>query len=213
MRKASLSNAVYSRPHERWRCRFRRQHHNPIAMVFLHPPDLAIPSLINNSNCHQIYFHRNISIASILSCFLDFLVAGILFVFMMFYYHIQLSWYALFVPFIVCIQILFTLGIAFFGSAVIVFFRDVRYIVPLGLQLWMFATPVVYPTNLVPAKYLSMYMLNPMAGIMDSYRQVLLYRNPPNIKYLGTAVIISLISFSLAYFFFKKVEMKFADVI
>ena len=92
-------------------------------------------------------------------------------------------------------------------------FRDVRYIVPLGLQLWMFATPVVYPTNLVPAKYLSMYMLNPMAGIMDSYRQVILYRNPPNIKYLGMAVIISLISFSLAYCFFKKVEMKFADAI
>ena len=63
-----------------------------------------------------------------------------------------------FVPFIICIQILFTLGIAFFGSAVIVFLETFRYIVPLGLQLWMFATPVVYPTNLVPAKYLSMYM-------------------------------------------------------
>lgn len=175
----------------------------------------AIPSLINNSNLiTKIYFPREIfPIASISACLLDFLVAGILFVFMMFYYHIQLSWYVLFVPFIVCIQILFTLGIAFFGSAVIVFFRDVRYIVPLGLQLWMFVTPVVYPTNIVPAKYLSMYMLNPMAGIMDSYRQVILYRNPPDIKYLGMAVIISLISFGLAYCFFKKVEMKFADAI
>ncbi len=175
----------------------------------------AIPSLINNSNLvTKIYFPREIfPIASIMSCFLDFLVAGILFVFMMFYYHIQISWYIIFVPFIICVQILFTLGIAFFGSAVIVFFRDVRYIVPLGLQLWMFATPVVYPTNVVPAKYLSIYMLNPMASIMDSYRHVILYKNPPNMKYLGIAFIISLIIFILAYCFFKKVEMKFADVI
>ena len=131
----------------------------------------------------------------------------------MFYYHIQISWYIIFVPFIVCIQILFTLGIAFFGSAVIVFFRDVRYVVPLGLQLWMFATPVVYPTTIVPAKYLSIYMLNPMSCIMDSYRHLILYRNPPDMKYSGMAFIVSLITFSLAYWFFKKVEMKFADAI
>ena len=81
------------------------------------------------------------------------------------------------------------------------FFRDIRYIVPLGLQLWMFATPVVYPTNVVPAKYLSIYMLNPMASIMDSYRHVILYKNPPNMKYLGIAFITSLIIFILAYRF------------
>ena len=132
---------------------------------------------------------------------------------MMFYYHINVNWCIVFVPVIVFVQLLFTLGIAFFGSAVIVFFRDIRYVVPLALQLWMFATPVVYPASLVPAKYLSLYMLNPMAGIMDSYRQVILYRNPPDIKYLGMAVIISFMSFGLAYCFFKKVEMKFADVI
>ena len=148
-----------------------------------------------------------------MSCFLDFLVAGILFVFMMFYYHIQISWYVLFVPFIICIQILFTLGISFFASAVIVFFRDVRYIVPLGLQIWMFVTPVVYPTSLVPVQYLPIYMLNPMAGIMDSYRQVILFGEPPNTKYLGMAFFLSVLSFFFAYGFFKKVEMKFADVI
>lgn len=175
----------------------------------------AIPSLINNSNLvSKIYFPREIfPIASVLACLLDFLIAGILFIFMMFYYHIQLSWCIFFVPFIVCIQILFTMGIAFFGSAVIVFFRDVRYIVPLGIQIWMFATPVVYPTSIVPAKYLSIYMLNPMAGIIDSYRQVILYRELPDIRYLGLALLISVLSFSMAYCFFKRVEMKFADVI
>ena len=175
----------------------------------------AIPSLINNSNLvTKIYFPREIfPIASIMSCFLDFLVAGILFVFMMFYYHIQLSWYALFVPFIVCIQILFTLGIAFFGAAVIVFFRDVRYIVPLGLQLWMFATPVVYPTNLVPAKYLSMYMLNPMAGVIDGYRKAILSGVMPNLHYLANAFWVSLVIFILGYGYFKFVENSFADAI
>ena len=175
----------------------------------------AIPSLLNNSNLiTKIYFPREIfPIASIMSCFLDFLVAGTLFVLMIFYYRIHISWCIFFVPLIVFIQILFTLGIAFFASAVIVFFRDIRYIVPLGLQLWMFATPIVYPTNMVPIKYLSVYMLNPMAGIIDSYRRVILYGEPPNIKYLGTAFLISVFSFYLAYRFFKKAEMKFADTI
>lgn len=175
----------------------------------------AIPSLINNSNLvTKIYFPREIfPIASIMSCFLDFLVAGILFVFMMFYYRVHLSCHVFFTPLIIFIQILFTLGISFFASAVIVFFRDVRYIVPLGLQLWMFATPVVYPTSLVPAQYLPIYMLNPMAGIMDSYRRVILFGEPPNAKYLGIAFLISIITFSFAYGFFKKAEMKFADII
>ncbi|MBU6390768.1 MAG: ABC transporter permease [Planctomycetota bacterium] len=175
----------------------------------------AIPSLINNSNLiTKIYFPREIfPIAAVMACFLDFLVAGILFVFMMFYYHINISWHILLVPFIIFIQILFTIGVAFFASAVIVFLRDIRYIVPLGLQLWMFLTPVVYPTNIVPARYLSLYMLNPMAGIIDSYRRVILYGESPNITYLGIAFLISVFSFYLAYCFFKKVEMKFADVI
>ncbi len=175
----------------------------------------AIPSLINNSNLiTKIYFPREIfPMAAVTSCFLDFLIAGVLFVFMMFYYQVQISWYILFVPFIVCIQILFTLGISLFGAAVIVFFRDVRYIVPLGLQLWMFATPVVYPTHSVPARYLSVYMINPMAGIIDAYRHVILYKSPPDMKYLGMACIFSLFTFGLSYRFFKKMEMKFADVI
>lgn len=175
----------------------------------------AVPSLINNSNLvTKIYFPREIfPLASVMSCFFDFLIAAILFVFMMFYYRVHLSCYVFFTPLIIFIQILFTLGISFFASAVIVFFRDVRYIVPLGLQLWMFATPVVYPTSLVPARYLPVYMLNPMAGIMDSYRRVLLFGEPPNAKYLGIAFLISIITFASAYGFFKKVEMKFADVI
>ncbi len=132
---------------------------------------------------------------------------------MMFYYHINLSWYIFFVPVIVFVQILFTLGIAFFGAAIIVFFRDVRYIVPLGLQLWMFATPVVYPVEVVPDKYLLIYLLNPMSGIIDSYRHVILYAKPPDYRGLLIASIIAVVSFLFAYRFFKKMEMKFADVI
>ena len=84
---------------------------------------------------------------------------------------------------------------------------------PLLLQLWMVATPVAYPLASVPAWLLPTYMLNPMAGIIDGYRRVLLHGVHPDLKYLAFAFPIAIVGVSLAYLVFKRAERTFADVI
>jgi len=175
----------------------------------------AIPSLVNNINLvTKIYFPREIfPIAAVAACFLDFIVASVIFVGLMIYYKVTISTYLLLLPLIVIIQIFLTLGVAFFLSAINVFFRDVRYIIPLGLQIWMFISPVIYPLSSVPERFQKFYILNPMAGIIDAYRSIILTQEIPPLGPIGIASIFSLGLFLFSYRFFKKLEMRFADVI
>jgi lipopolysaccharide transport system permease protein len=94
-----------------------------------------------------------------------------------------------------------------------VFFRDVRFVIPLLIQVWMYASPVIYPTDLIPAAYQPLYFLNPMAGIIAGYRLVLIAGQPPNIPALLVATVVSLALLILGYFVFKRSEPLFADLI
>ena len=175
----------------------------------------AIPSLINNITLvTKIYFPREIfPIAAVAACFFDFLVASVIFIFMMLYYKVAVSITILLVPLLFIIQILFTLSVVFVASTMNVFFRDIRYIVPLGVQLWMFLSPVIYPNSVVPEKFQLIYSLNPMAVLLDGYRSVILTGEFPSLKLLGLACFIAMVTFLYSYKIFKHYEMKFADVI
>ncbi len=179
------------------------------------PISFAVPSLVRNMRLLiAVYFPREIfPIAAIMASGVDFLCASTAFIGMMIYYRVPPSFYWLLVPPILCIQMLLTLGVALFASAVNVFYRDVRFIIPLAMQLWMYATPAIYPVGLVPEGLRSIYMLNPMAAVVDAYRRVILSAAPPDYRYLGLAAVISLALFILSYRFFKGAEMRFADVI
>jgi len=98
-------------------------------------------------------------------------------------------------------------------SALNVFYRDIRFIIPLGLQVWMFASPIIYSLSLVPESLLPVYMLNPMAGLIDSYRRVILQGEPPVYSYLAISTVISLVVFLVGYSYFKRAEPAFADLI
>ncbi len=175
----------------------------------------AAPSLINNINLvTKIYFPREIfPAASTGAALFDYVVASSLFLVLMLIYKVPFGSTLVFLPIILVIQILLMLGISFIASAVIVRFRDIRFVVPLGLQLWMYSTPVVYPLSLVPERFHLWYMLNPMASLIDGYRRVTLFGQAPQWNYLGVAAIISAIIFILGYRFFKREEEWFADVI
>jgi len=80
------------------------------------------------------------------------------------------------------------------------------------MQLWMYATPIIYPITLIPKRFRSLYMLNPMVGLIDSYRRVILYGEPPS-PYLLISALTGVIAFFVGYWFFKSVDWKFADVI
>lgn len=175
----------------------------------------GIPSLVNNFHLvTKIYFPREIlPIGSIGAALVDFLVSFSVVVAMLAWYQIPLSWTVLWVPFLVLLQIVLILGVVLPAAAVTVFYRDVRFIVPLGVQLWLYLTPVIYPLSIVPEWVRPVYILNPLVGITDSYRRVLVHSEPPSFEYLGISLITSCLLAAAGYLYFKRAEEKFADLI
>lgn len=175
----------------------------------------AIPSLVNNMNLvTKAKFPREIlPVAVIIAALVDFVVASLILGFMMIAYQVPIQWTLIWVPLLILVQIILILGLSLLGSAINVFFRDIRFIVPLGIQLWLYATPIIYPVSLVPEKFQTLYMLNPMAGLVTSYRRVVLYGLPPVTRDLSLAVILAGLLFLGGYWFFKRVERQFADII
>ncbi len=175
----------------------------------------GVPSLVNNMTLvTKIYFPREIlPISSVAAAFLDMCVASALFAVMLAAYQVRISWVILWTPLLLLIQVTLSLGVVFLLSAVNVFYRDVRFVLPLLVQVWMYASPIVYPLSLVPERYRLLYMLNPMAGLMDSYRRVLVLRQAPAWGYVGLSAAVAVLAFVVGYAFFKRSEGAFADVI
>lgn len=175
----------------------------------------GIPSLVNNMNLvTKIYFPREVlPIASIGAALVDFAAAAVVFVGMLIFYGVRPGMQALWVFPLLVVQVVLTIGVTLLGSAAIVFFRDMRFVVPLITQVWMYATPIIYPADLVPGPLRPYYFLNPMAGIIDGYRRALLMGQPPQMTALLNSVVISALLLVLGYALFKRVEPLFADLI
>ncbi|MBN1659127.1 MAG: ABC transporter permease [Anaerolineae bacterium] len=175
----------------------------------------GIPSLVNNMNLvTKIYFPREVlPLASIGAALVDFSAASVVFVGMLILYGVRPDAHALWIIPLLGIQLVLTMGVTLLGSATIVFFRDVRFVVPLLIQIWMYATPIIYPTDLVPKSLRPYYFLNPMAGIIDGYRRALLMGEAPQMTALLSSTVISCLLLVLGYAFFKRVEPLFADLI
>lgn len=172
-------------------------------------------SLVDNmSLVNKIYFPREIlPVAALLARLMDFGVAAILIVVLMVIYRIHIfPMGLLFLPVILLIQLVFMLGLGLATAAANVFIRDIRSLIVLGLQLWFYASPIIYPVTAVPENLRPYYYLNPMNGIIESYRDVLLRSQMPG-NYLLPAAVISVVTFVLGYWFFKRVEFQFADII
>jgi lipopolysaccharide transport system permease protein len=175
----------------------------------------AVPSLVQNMNLvTKIYFPREIlPISAVGAGLVDFAIASLVFIGMMLFYGLPITAKLLLLPVLLAIQILLTLGVVLIASGVNVFYRDVRFVVPLVVQMWMYVTPVVYPVTAVPERFRGLYMLNPMAGLIQSYRAITLLGTWPNWGYLGFAAGISIVVFAVGYWYFKHVEWQFADLI
>ena len=144
---------------------------------------------------------------------LDFLLGFVVFLFIMIIYRVTFTWTMLWLPLLLLIQVILILGITLFASAVNVFYRDVRFIIPLLIQLWFYATPIIYPLSSVPGWLKPYYILNPMAGIIDGYRQTILMGTPPPFWELFVSAAVSVLILLGSYAYFKSVEWKFADLI
>ena len=175
----------------------------------------AIPSLVNNMNLvSKIHFPREIlPLSAIIVSTVDFLVASSIFVLMLLFYRVPVGPAILLVPFVLTIQVILTLGISLLASAINVFYRDVRFVIPLVLQIWMYLSPIIYPVNLVPERLRRLYFLNPMAVFIDTYRRTILLNQMPDWPYLGLAALVSVSLTIVAYRTFKQAEREFADLI
>lgn len=182
---------------------------------FANSLSFAIPSLVSNMNLvSKIYFPREVlPLSAIMVSFIDFVIAASIFVLLVLYYQVPIGATILLVPLILLVQILLTFAISLAGSAVMVFYRDVRFVIPLALQLWMYASPIIYPVTVVPEWLRPFYFLNPMAVLIDSYRRVILLNQMPDWLYLGLATVISILLTIAAYLYFKRAERQFADLI
>lgn len=162
----------------------------------------------------RVYFPREIlPLTYVAAALFDLAVASTVLGLMLLYYGVALTPAAIYVvPVIVVLAALAT-AIALVLCAVNVRYRDVGVAMPLLLQLWMFASPVIYPLSAVPASLRALYSLNPMVGIVDSFRRAVLEGQAPDPRVFGTSVAITAVLLPAAYLWFKYAEADMADVI
>lgn len=171
-------------------------------------------AVVSNMNLvGKIYFPRDLLVvATLLARLVDFAIAYSLVLVLMLYFRLPVQWSALCLPVILVIQLLLALGLGLLGAALNVFYRDIKHILTLVLQLWFYATPIIYPVTLVPENLRPFYYLNPMAGIVDAYRAVLLRGAWPEPS-LYLSALVAVIVFGVGYLVFKRLEHQFSDVI
>ncbi len=173
----------------------------------------ATQSLVNNTSLlRKVAFPREIIPYSVVfSKLVDFFFSSLVFFAFIIYYGVSLSATSGLFLLILMIQIILMVAVSLFLSAANLFYRDIQYLTNLILMLWMYMTPIVYPVSMVPDRYLWLYKLNPMVGIVEAYRSALFgYQFEWSI--LGWSAFCSVVLFIFSYLFFKKTEKVFADI-
>ena len=173
----------------------------------------ASMSLMNQQTLlTKIYLPRLfIPSSSIGSGLIDLLVSFGVFALLMIYYGVGLGPGVLAVPFLVLMTAAASLGIGLWLAALIVTYRDFRYVVPFLVQSWLYLSPVIYPVSMVPPKWQPLLAINPMAGIIDGFRSAL-HGLPWNYTTIGISSVSSLVLLAFGLGYFRKTERSFADV-
>ena len=172
-------------------------------------------SLVGSANLiTKVYFPRLIIPASAsLAGLVDFVIALSILGIMMIYYQFLPGISFLLVPCLVGLTFLCSVGTGLWLSALNVQYRDIRYAIPFGIQLWMFISPVIYPVSMVKEKYQWLLALNPLGGIINAFRASLLGHKPIDWLLLSISTVTILILFISGLYFFRKMEKTFADVV
>ncbi len=171
-------------------------------------------SVLGSANLiSKVYFPRLIvPLASIGSWLVDFLIASVILLGLMLYYDIAWTANLLAVPLLLLGVIMAALGAGTLLSALTVAYRDFRYVIPFLMQFWMFATPVVYPASLVPARWQWLIELNPMTGLIEGFRSAFLGR-PFDVGAIALSLGVSIVMLLVAVAYFERVERRFADLV
>ena len=153
-----------------------------------------------------------IPIAGVFSGFIDFALAFLVLIGLMLVYGFAPTINIIWLPLLFLLAVVTSLGVGLWFSAVNVQYRDIRYIVPFLIQIWMFATPIVYPSSLLPEPWRTLYGLNPMAGVVEGFRWALLGTEKPEAIVLVSALAAAGLMVSGLYYF-RRMEKNFSDVV
>jgi len=176
--------------------------------------DASTSLVVNERLITKVYFPRLLIPASaVLASLVDFGIAFVLLLGMMVFYGIVPTTASATLPLFILLALITALGVGFWLSALNAQYRDVRYTLPFLTQVWLFATPVVYPSSLVPESWRLLYGLNPMTGVVEGFRWALLGKGMPPDAMLAVSVIASLTMFVGGLYYFSRMEKNLSDVV
>jgi homopolymeric O-antigen transport system permease protein len=172
-------------------------------------------SLIGNAGLiTKVYFPRVILPASAaLSTLLDFAIGSVLLLALMVFYGVKLHLTMLLWPFLAIPMVVLTVGLGMILASLNVKYRDVKHAMPFGIQLWLFLTPIIYPTSMVPGRYRALLALNPLSGLIDAFRWTMVPSRPPEIAQLAVSLVMTAVIAIGGWFYFRSTERAFADII
>jgi lipopolysaccharide transport system permease protein len=175
--------------------------------------DSANSLVANAAMINKVYFPRLVlPLSSIFSKGLDFIIGFILLIIFLVVYQIMPGWEIVFLPWLILVLLMTSLGIGMILSAMAVQYRDVKHAMTFSVQLLMYAAPVVYPTTNIPTEYQFIYSLNPMVGVIEGFRSIFLHTMSFPFEWVGIGTIISTALFVFGLFYFRRMERVFADV-
>ena len=172
-------------------------------------------SLINNRDLiTKVYFPRaSIPASAVLSGLVDFAIASVILLGLMAYYRIAPSWGLLLWPVLVIPLVALAMGVGMIFAALNVRYRDIKYALPFFTQLWLFLTPVIYPTSIIPERFRVLMALNPLSGIIEAFRACLLPARTVNWGLLGVSVATAAFLLAAGALYFRATERTFADIV
>ena len=173
----------------------------------------AVVSLTSNSNLvTKLYFPREIfPISAVIVTLIDTALASTVLVALMVYHHVPVSPLIVLLPFVLLVQICFTCAMALLLSMANLFFRDVKYLFEIVIAIWMFATSVVYPTDLVHGRLGMLLRLNPMTPIVDGFRAAIIGGFAANYTAFNIAAVVSIVGVLVSWLIFHRAEFLFAE--
>lgn len=173
------------------------------------------PSIALNANIiKKIAMPREVfPLAAVVTALFDFVMSGLVLVGMMIWFRIPVGWSVLWVPVLVLLLGTLAFGVGLLIASLGTLRRDFIFATPFLVQFWLYATPVIYPLSSVPERWRALYMLNPMVGIIEGFRNVLLQNTSPSLAALSRSALITLVIVTITWSVFHRLSRYFADVI